>query len=136
MGNNNKKIRRQLRHERNIKKDQDYKKEAWESGKLIEENHNSGPYTSDYTIELSERLVQYILQERNKAMKDSEPERKFVESFRKYKKKIQTLILHWSPIVPENQEYNFLKELLEIYWDEVVSNNNYSALWKCSLTQP
>lgn len=126
---NNKKIRRKFRHERNAKKDREYKIEAWKSGKLIEENHNSGPYTSDYTIELSERLVQYLLQERDKVINESEPERKFTEAFRRYKKKIQTLILHWSPIAPEDFNYKFLKELLETYWDEVVTNNNYFALW-------
>lgn len=126
---NNKKIRRKFRHERNAKKDREYKIEAWKSGKLIEENHNSGPYTSDYTIELSERLVQYLLQERDKVINEPEPEKKFTEAFRRYKKKIQTLILHWSPIVSENFNYKFLKELLETYWDEVVTNNNYSALW-------
>lgn len=126
---NNKKIRRQLRHKKNSERDREYKIEAWKSGKLIEENHNSGPYTSDYTIELSERLIQYLLQERDKVMNGPDPEQKFTESFRRYKKKIQTLILHWSPIAPKDFNYDFLKELLETYWDEVITKNNYSALW-------
>ena len=52
----NKKRRRLERHIRNKNKEIEYKAEAWENGKLIEENHNNGPYSSKYTLELGERL--------------------------------------------------------------------------------
>ena len=39
-----KKERRRMRYERNVRKEQEYKKMMWETGqKLIEENHNGGP---------------------------------------------------------------------------------------------
>ena len=47
-----KKERRRMRYERNVRKEIEYKKQAWESGKLIEENHNGGSYSGPYSIEL------------------------------------------------------------------------------------
>jgi len=58
MSNKNKKIRRLERHQRNKKKEEDYKKEAWESGKLIEPNHNNKGYPVEYSLELGKRLLE------------------------------------------------------------------------------
>jgi hypothetical protein len=56
----NKKRRRLERHIRNKNKEKAYKEEAWENGKLIEENHNNGPYSPGYTLELGQRLFQIM----------------------------------------------------------------------------
>lgn len=53
----NRRKRRLQRHERNKTKDQEHKKEAWESGKLIEPNHNGNYYPAEYSMELGMRLV-------------------------------------------------------------------------------
>jgi hypothetical protein len=123
-----KKERQRLRYEKNVQKEIVHKKHAWDNGKLIEENHNQGPYSENYTIALSQRLVQYISQERKRALQTETPAQEYVRGFRKYKIKIQDLILHWNPLIPRGIEYNFLKTLLEVYWDEVLANQNDAAL--------
>ena len=120
-----KKERRRMRYERNVRKEIEHKNQAWAEGKLIEENHNQGPYSAQYTIALSERLVQYVNQERDKALnmepgsfidkRTQEPLSKdevYVRGFRKYKMKIQDLILYWNPEVPRNRDYEYLKNLI------------------------
>lgn len=124
-----KKERRLKRHLRNIKKEQEHKKEAWERGAYIEENHNGGPYTEDYTKELSWRMFSRLVDAKELAMncEDSNPylinaggdrNRMYVMFFWKYKKIVQDLILHWSPDAPKGIEYRWLKRLLETYWDD------------------
>lgn len=120
-----KKERRRLRHERNVEKERVHKKEAWEAGKLIEENHNQGPYSVDYTMKITSRLVQYMLEEKIKASGNGA---EFVNGFRKYRKKIIDCILHYNPAVPKGSDYHYLKNLLETYWDEVLVNGNINAL--------
>lgn len=120
----NKKIRRRQRYERNVKKEITHKNEAWTGGKLLEENHNGGPYSESYTKALTDRLMLYISQGW-----DGEDYDKYLKNFRKYKQKVITLILHWSPDVPKTYPgYEELKNLLEVYWDEVVGENNPKAL--------
>ena len=140
-----KKERRRMRYERNVRKEIEHKNQAWAEGKLIEENHNQDPYSAQYTIALSERLVQYVNQERDKALnmepgsfidkRTEQPLSKdevYVRGFRKYKMKIQDLILFWSPDVPKNRDYEYLKNLLEAYWDNVVAERNFAGLWRVS----
>lgn len=118
-----KKERRQLRYERNVRREQEHKKAAWEAGKLIEENHNQGPYSVQYCIELADRLVQRV-SGFTKAP-DMDPER-FLVKYRLYKNKIRDLVLYWNPECPESWEYHFLKESLEFYWD--TPNQLYSVV--------
>lgn len=126
-----KKERRRLRYERNVKKELDHKKEAWESGKLIEENHNGKCYSDEYTINLSKRLMQYLLQEYDKSLTNIAPDIEFIRQFRKYRMKIRDLIILWSPNIPETiPEYEFLKGLIETYWDEVLEKNDLGSLLK------
>lgn len=141
-----KKERRRIRYERNVRKEIEHKNQAWAEGKLIEENHNQGPYSEQYTVALCERLVQYVKQEYDRAytpggrsetyivptnpitgqpLTDDEI---YVRGFRKYKMKIQDLILHWNPSVAKDSGYEWLKKLLETYWDEVVANHQADAL--------
>ena len=115
-----KKERRKARYEKNVKKELDHKREAWNNGKLIEENHNQGPYSELYTKDLCKRLIQYIDQEKQRALLSKDPPNNFLVGFRKYKIKIQDLILHWNNNVEKNYMYYYLKTLLETYWDWVL----------------
>lgn len=105
-----------MRHLRNIAKEVAYKKQAWENGKLIEENHNQGPYSSGYTQELAERLYNIL---KNIVNEEGTTKDKIIYRFRQYKMKIRDLILHWGPETEKNQIYNYLKGSLEVYWDDL-----------------
>jgi hypothetical protein len=118
-----KKEKRKIRHINNIRKEETHKKEAWDNGKLIEENHNQGPYSPEYTKDLCKRLIDYLWQEKQRSLTLPNPANNFVVGFRKYKMKIQDLILHWNPEVEKNYMYKYLKRLLEIYWDQVLFGN-------------
>ena len=111
-----KKERRKMRHLRNIAKEVAYKKQAWENGKLIEENHNQCPYSPGYTQELAERLYNIL---KNIVNEEGTTKDKIIYRFRQYKMKIRDLILHWSPETEKNQIYNYLKGSLEVYWDDL-----------------
>lgn len=115
-----KKQRRQERHDRNKRKDESYKKEAWDNGKLIEENHNNKPYSSSYSIELGTRLYNIMKDIKEKSTQFEEEKRNdyVVFRFRAYRKKIQDYILHYDPSTPKTEAYETLKSLLETYWDE------------------
>lgn len=133
-----KKERRLIRHLRNVKKDTDHKKEAWESGKFILENHNGGPFSPDYCLEFGKRLVDRITEGKtyvlstlgedlpegmiwdnmtDKEKHDNLNER-FVRKFRLYRIKSIEFLLHYNPDLPKNGDYNFIKHALEVYWDE------------------
>ena len=121
MAKESKKLRREKRHQRNKKKEEEYKKEAWESGKkLIEENHNNNPYSSNYSEELGRRLyniLQGIYEKSLQFSEDKDQKDYILIRFRSYRKKIQDFILHYNPELPKTEEYEFLKNILEIYWD-------------------
>lgn len=119
-----KKERRKLRYLRNIRKEVEYKKDAWEKGKLIEENHNNGPYSPEYSIELGNRLYNIMQSFKEQAFNSKEllnsvQKNEFlIIKFRMYRIKIRDFILHYNPIIPKSKEYNYLKLLIEIYWDK------------------
>lgn len=115
-----KKERRRMRYERNVRKEIEYKKAAWEAGKLIEENHNGGPYSGPYSVELGERLYNIIQGYKDRCLGNPEIENKnehFITKFRLYRMKIRDFILHWSPDTPKTPAYLFLKGAIEVYWD-------------------
>lgn len=113
----NKKRRRLERHIRNKTKEIEYKAEAWEKGKLIEENHNNGPYSSGYTLELGTRLYN-IMKDIGIKMEEQEDKSEYaIFRFRSYRKKIQDYILHYDPGTPKTEGYEVLKRLIECYWD-------------------
>ncbi|MBP3732170.1 MAG: hypothetical protein J6I84_02880 [Bacilli bacterium] len=127
MGSLNKKIRREARHQRNIQKELDHKKAAWEAGKLIEENHNNNPYSAEYTSGLERRLIEIIGDIRTKSETYSDVKSRsdyVLFRFRAYRKKIQDFILHYNPELSKTEGYEQLKRLLEVYWD------NPDDLWK------
>ncbi len=107
-----KKERRQARKERNQSKDFNHKRDAWISGKLIEENHNLKPYSEEYTIELANRLLSKVTYSLSLPTVDD-----FINSFREYKNKIRDLIILWNPNVPEEKAFEILRTSLELYWD-------------------
>lgn len=119
-----KKERRKLRYLRNIRKEVEYKKDAWEKGKLIEENHNNGPYSPEYSIELGNRLYNIMQSFKEQAFNSKEllnsvQKNEFlIIKFRMYRIKIRDFILHYNPIIPKSKEYNYLKLLIETYWDK------------------
>lgn len=118
-----KKERRKLRYLRNIRKEVEYKKDAWEKGKLIEENHNNGPYSPEYSVELGNRLYNIIQSFKEQAFSNSslnsvQKNEFLLIKFRMYRIKIRDFILHYNSIIPKSEEYNYLKSLIEIYWDK------------------
>ena len=118
------KERRQARHERNKEKDKTHKEEAWEEGKLIEENHNDGPYSVSYTMALTTRLIQRLLEEKEKGNAYH-----FRMEVQRLKKRMIDLILHYNPGVPKGPDYQYINKLLEVYWDEVLPFGNDNALF-------
>ena len=128
MGRKTNRLRKNQRHLKNKKQDADYKKEMWIGGKkLIEENHNNKPYSAEYSIELGSRLLSIL---KDIYLKSLEYEDQKLKSdytlirFRAYRKKIQDFILHYNPGISKTEDYEILKYLLEVYWD------NVKDLWK------
>lgn len=117
----------------NRERDLTYKQEAWNSGKLIEENHNQGSYSPEYTRELTKRLVSLIAQDR----KESQTEKEFLSRFLSRKKKIIDLLLLWNPEVSRDvPEHEYLKTLLETYWDKIVpERSNLNELLNINLPE-
>lgn len=118
-----KKERRRERYLRNVQKEGSHKNNAWASGKLIEENHNGKFYSPEYTRALSFRLCKYLLNARNTGDPNI-----MLSEFWKYKDWMIGLILKWNQGVQEDNYYRYLKELLEVYWDRVVVNENPECL--------
>ena len=69
-------------------------KEQEASGKLIEENHNGGYYSVEFTLKAIER---------------------FLKDIQCMRLKYQTLLLKWSPDLPRNSEFYFIMEILDYY---------------------
>lgn len=107
---NAKKERRRLRHERNILKDQTHKKDAWDSGKIIYENHNNKFFSPEYSVELTQRLWRMVLE----SLKSEET---FIRDYQKIKPKLIDSILMYNPEIPKLDEYQLIKYSLELYWD-------------------
>lgn len=110
-----KKERRNLRKQKNIQNEINYKKEAWKNGKLIEENHNDGYYSTDYTTKLCDRLYDIL----KKIKENSKDNNECIVKYRKYKNKIRDLILRWNIDLDKNEKYYYLKNSIETYWDNI-----------------
>lgn len=87
-------------------------REQEQSGKLIEENHNGGLYTPEFT----KKAVLWYVDELVKLCVNSEgdPDR-FLVGFRGLRPKLQTTLLKWSDDLDRSGEFWFFKELLDIY---------------------
>ena len=84
------------------------------SGKLIEENHNGGEYSPEFTEKAASWYVREIA-ERLPELTDSN---RFLLYFRSRRPKYQTLLLKWSSQLPRDQRFYFLKGLLDLYWQD------------------
>ena len=137
----NKKERRLVRHIRNVKKEIDQKREDWEKGKLLKENHNGGPYSAPYSLEVAQRIYERLQVAWTLAKTCSEDNiyliknggsrnQMFIDFFRRYRIKIRDLILHWNPEAPKNDKYWYLRRTIETYWDnsDHLIDNNYPIL--------
>lgn len=108
-----KKERKEQRKQRNIQKEIDHKKEAWENGKIIEENHNDSFYSPEFTLKISSRLIEIF----SGLKKNITTNEEAIFKFRQFKAKVRDTILRWNPNVEYNQDYFYLKNLIETYWD-------------------
>jgi len=117
-------LKKQEKKVRNKEKEKNHKKSAWGKGKLIEENHNNGPYSSKYTLELGERLFSIMKDIQTKMKEQEDKETYAIFRFRSYRKKIQDYILHYSPEAQKTEAYESMKRLIECYWDSP------KELWK------
>lgn len=100
---NNKKEKRRLRHLNNRNKDQETKQKLWDRGKLIYENHNDEFFSPEFSIKFSQRLVEKI--------KEGKTE------FYKLKDHAINAVLLFNPTIEKTDEWRFLKQRLEDYWD-------------------
>ena len=81
-------------------------REQEESGKLIEENHNGGYYSTEFTIKAINRYLKDLYEWSGI---------NFLRYFQGMRLKYQTLLLKWSPEFPRNMEFYFFKDLLDYY---------------------
>lgn len=94
---------------RKIKKEQrklKQKQEQEASGKLIEENHNGGYYSPEFT----EKALQRFLKDLGEW--EGEYLTRYIQCMRL---KYQTLLLKWSPEIPRNKGFYFLMSILDYY---------------------
>lgn len=103
--------RRKLRKEKNIRKLEQDKIRAKEAGRIIEENHNGGPYSINFCNELSDILCKKMEITRN------------IRDFQCIKDHMRNLVVKWNPDLPYSSQYFMFKELLEIYWDSEIKDN-------------
>ena len=114
-----KKERRKMRYLRNVRKEQEYKKAAWESGKIIEENHNGDPYSPEFSVALCDRIRDILKEYRAKCYgEDLEADSKYVlRKFAGLRKRTINSILFYNPGIEKVESYWYLKNCLETYWD-------------------
>ena len=107
-----KKQRRAERKRKCIEKEDSHKIEAWNSGKLLEENHDGINYSPEYTKAIATRLYEKL----NPYQCSNQDE--MIKKLWKYKEKIITLLVEWNDEVSRSlPQYVYLKALIEAYWD-------------------
>lgn len=94
--------------------------------KTIKDNHNGGPYSKELCIDLSKRLASYLIEAQGKGIDQ------LIKCIWKWKKEMQSLILHWNPDLPniDYPEYGFLKFVLESYWDYFVRDKDKEKFYE------
>lgn len=98
-----KKERRKQRHLENKRKDEEIKKDGWESGKLIYENHNNKFFSKEFSIKFLDRVTEMT--------KSGKTE------FYKLKEHAINAVLMFNPDLERTNNWYFLKKKLEDYWD-------------------
>ena len=94
---------------RKIKKEQrklKQKQEQEASGKLIEENHNGGYYSPEFTEKALQRFLKDLGEWKGEYLT------RYIQCMRL---KYQTLLLKWSPEIPRNKGFYFLMSILDYY---------------------
>ena len=95
--------------------------EQQNSGKLIEENHNGGEYSPEFT----EKAAAWHIRELTERLPGLFEPSRFLLFFRSRRPKYQTLLLKWATGLPRDDRFYFLKGLLDLYWTD---KNNGEAL--------
>ena len=96
---------------KNLRKEKQ-KREQEASGKLIEENHNGGLYSPEFT---RKAVVWYVKELVNLCINSQGDPGRFLIGFRGLRPKLQTTLLKWSDDVERTGEFWFFKELLDKY---------------------
>ena len=96
---------------KNLRKEKQ-KREQEASGKLIEENHNGGLYSPEFT---RKAVVWYVKELVNLCINSQGDPGRFLIGFRGLRPKLQTTLLKWSDDVERTGEFWFFKELLDRY---------------------
>lgn len=76
------------------------------SGKLIEENHNGGYYSPEFTVKAITRYLNDLGSWKGEYLT------RYIQGMRL---KYQTLLLKWSPELPRNTEFYFIMTILDYY---------------------
>lgn len=97
------KNKRKQRHLENKERDIELKEEAWNRGKLIYENHNNKFFSLDFSIKFLDRVTEMV--------KSGDTE------FYKLKEHAINAILMFNPELERTENWYYLKEKLEEYWD-------------------
>ena len=87
--------------------------EQSESGKLIEENHNGGLYTAEYTEKAADWIWNLVLGQAQEL--GTSDLKYFMFFFRTWRPRSPTLILKWSDDVPRDTRWTLFVNLLDIY---------------------
>lgn len=98
-----KRVRSEKRKEKQLR-------EQEASGKLIEENHNGG----DYSPEFTDKAANWFLRELQGHLETNG----FLLFFRTRRPKYLSLILKWNLQYPRDPRYDFFKGLLDLYWED------------------
>lgn len=105
--------RKEKKEQRKLK--QQAEQEA--SGKLIEENHNRGYYSTEFTLKAIEYFIKNLSEWKGEFLTG------YIQCMRL---KYQTLLLKWSPELPRSSEFYLLMMLLDYYREN--KNNSESGL--------
>jgi hypothetical protein len=76
------------------------------SGKLIEENHNGGYYSQEFTKKALDRFLKDLGEWNGEYLT------RYIQCMRL---KYQTLLLKWSPDLPRNDGFYFIMSILDYY---------------------
>lgn len=110
-----KKERRLQRHLRNKRKDEEHKSNVWESGGLIEENHNNQAYSPERALGIADRLVEKL----RESSETCDTNDKFVSRYQGLREWVRNAIVLWpAEVLGEDiPSYLLLKATFENYID-------------------
>lgn len=82
------------------------------NGRLIEENHNGGPYSPEFTKKAEKYYIEKLLN----SFKESPDQ--FLKLFRAERLNLQKLVLKWSDQEKRTSSFFFLVDLLDSYQED------------------